>query len=65
MEQTIEKINVRGRVKEMDIDEKIELARKDYKPSSIRSNVNIIATDTGKKFSVSVIDSKIVITRIA
>ncbi|MBF0649163.1 hypothetical protein IR083_10055 [Dysgonomonas sp. GY75] len=64
MEQTIERINVRGSVQKLDVDEKIELPRKDYKPSSIRSNVNIIATDTGKKFTVSVIGSKIVITRI-
>jgi hypothetical protein len=61
------KINVRGTINSLEIgDLPIRLLKKEYKISSIRSIAGSLTTETGKKFSVSIVDDEvIVITRIA
>lgn len=61
------KINVRGTINSLEIgDLPVRLLKKEYKISSIRSIAGSLTTETGKKFSVSIVDDEvIVITRIA
>ncbi|GAB6122325.1 hypothetical protein [Dysgonomonas termitidis] len=61
--ETIEKINVRGSIKALKVGEEIVLPRPDYKPSSIRSNANIVVSDMGWKISVLVSEEFITIKR--
>lgn len=68
---TIEKINVRGAIKSLETEgeplilpnAKTVGEEKGYKPSSIRSNAYIVTCDTGRKFTVSVTDELIAVTR--
>ncbi|MDR2004944.1 MAG: hypothetical protein LBQ74_18125 [Prevotella sp.] len=63
---TKERINIRGTINSLEVGDKpVKLSKTEYKLSTIRATAGAITGDTGKKFSVSVIDGKIVITRIA
>ena len=58
------KINVRGSINALEIGNSIEIPRRpEYKPSYIRNAASLVTMDTGKKFSVSVKENVIVVTR--
>lgn len=57
------KINVRGAINALNVDGELKLSPKKYVPSSVRSIAASLKTDTGKRFSVSVADDEIVVTR--
>lgn len=69
--ETTEKINVRGAISALEIGgEPLELLNavsvgeeNGYKPSSIRNTASSITSDTGRKFTVSVTDELITVTR--
>lgn len=69
--ETTQKINVRGAIKSLEVigkplilpNAKTVGEEKGHKPSSVRSNVNIVTSDTGRKFTVSVTDELITVTR--
>jgi len=61
------KINVRGTINSLEVDDQpVRLLKKEYKISSIRSIAGSLTIETGKKFSVTIVDDEvIVITRTA
>lgn len=65
-----EKINVRGAINALEVGgEPLELPNAvsvggdGYKPSSVRNTASSITSDTGRKFTVSVTDEVITVTR--
>lgn len=62
--ETTEKINVRGAIAALEVGaEPLELPRGEYIPSSVRNTASSITGDTGRKFTVSVTDELITVTR--
>lgn len=60
------KINVRAAIKDLEIGGlPLQLPKFNYIPSSVRSTAAIITGDTGRKFTVSVTDELITVTRNA
>lgn len=57
------KINVRGAINALRVRGKLELPTDKYIPSSVRVMASSVRTDTGKRFSVSVSEKTITITR--
>lgn len=63
--ETQTRINVRGSIKALAIGDFIEIPRTpEYLPSNIRSAASVVAADTGKKFSVSMKEHVIIVTRL-
>lgn len=63
--ETQTRINVRGSIKALAIGDFIKIPRTpEYKQSLIRSAASNVAMDTGKKFSVSVKEDVIIVTRL-
>jgi hypothetical protein len=62
MEKT--KINVRGTMQKMAVNDVIEFLRPEVKPLSTRSTATLIKENTGKGYSVSVKTDKIIVTRL-
>lgn len=63
MENT--KVNVRGTLNALEINEQITFPRKVYLVSSIRTIASLLSGDFGKKFNVSAKDdNNIVVTRL-
>jgi hypothetical protein len=58
------RVNVRGTLNTLEINEVLELPRKDYNPASVRSTVGVIREVTCKAFSVSVKPDSIFVTRL-
>lgn len=69
--ETVKKLNVRGAIRSLHVGSKpIELPsvasagiKNGYKPSSIRNTASSIASDTGRRFTVSVDEKTITISR--
>jgi hypothetical protein len=59
-----QKINVRGTINTLNVNEILELPKKEYNPASIRATAGIVRENTGKGFSVSVQLEKITVTRV-
>lgn len=63
--ETIEKINLRGAIKSLEIGgEPLKLPRPDYVPSVVRNTASSIKADTGANLTVTVSDHTITVTRI-
>ena len=60
-----ERINVRGSIDSLEINEVFAIPKKERKASNVRNTASVVAGDTGKKFSVSAKTDMIVVTRIA
>lgn len=60
-----ERINVRGNINSLKVGKSFKLPKNERKPSYVRNAASTVASDTGKKFSVSVKDDTIVVTRKA
>lgn len=59
-----EKINVRGAINALEVGSApLQLPKDEYKLSSVRATAGSITGDTGKTFSVSVIEELITVTR--
>lgn len=59
------RINVRGSISALATGDFLEIPRQpEYKPSYVRNAASLVAIDTGRKFSVSVKDDVIIVTRI-
>lgn len=63
MRMNDERINVRGSINSLRVKGKLELPKAGLKPSYVRNAASSVASDTGKKFSVSVVGETIVVTR--
>lgn len=69
--ETTEKINVRGAISALGVGgQMLELPNAvsvgedgGYKPSSVRNTASSVSSDTGRKFTVSVTDEIITVTR--
>ncbi|WP_289291400.1 hypothetical protein [Bacteroides sp. 41_26] len=60
-----ERINVRGSIDSLEINEVFTIPKKERRASNVRNTAYTVACDTGKKFSVSAKTDTIVVTRIA
>lgn len=56
------KINVRGRLNALEVNQTISLPRSQCKPSKVRQTASILTSDDGKVFSVSAKAGEAVIT---
>lgn len=61
--ENCEKFSVRGAINGLKVKGSLNLPLADHTPSSVRSTASSLKVDTGKRFSVSVKNDKIVITR--
>jgi hypothetical protein len=59
------KINIRGTIRKMRINEVLEFPRPEYRASSVRSTAALVKEDYGMAYSISVNQEKIVVTRIS
>lgn len=63
--ETETRINVRGSIKALSVGDFVKIPRKpEYQPSYIRNAASLVAMDTGRKFSVSVKEDVIIVTRL-
>ena len=54
------KVNVRGELNALEVGQTITLLRKHCMPSTVRYTASALKSDTGKVFSVSATDGKII-----
>ncbi len=59
------KINVRGGIDALEVNQSLTLPKSAYKPSVIRSTAASIKEDTGKAFTVFAGEESIVVTRLS
>ncbi|MDR0681618.1 MAG: hypothetical protein LBG15_07215 [Dysgonamonadaceae bacterium] len=59
------KINVRGTMREMGVNEVLELPRNQYRPLSVRSTATLIRENYGMAYSVTINSEKIIVTRVS
>lgn len=57
------KVNVRGGITALEVNGVFCIPKKEGKPSYVRNAASTVASDTGRKFSVSVREDTIVVTR--
>jgi hypothetical protein len=58
------KINVRGTMRKMNGGDVLEIPRKGYRVSSIRSTATLLQVDYGQAYSITVSPEKITVTRV-
>ena len=58
-----EKINIRGAMNALEVGGSFTLPRQEYRRSSVAVTASTLSYDFGKKFSVSINDTEIIVTR--
>jgi hypothetical protein len=61
--ETKSKINIRGTIRNMGMNEVLEFPRSEYRPSVVRTTASLIRESYGQEYAISVKPGKIVVTR--
>ena len=54
------KVNVRGELNALEVDQTLTLPKGPCKPSTVRHTAAVLKSDTGKTFSVNATDDKVI-----